>query len=354
MIVATAWEQTQHKSLKEVVQTSFHLLTVVHNAQHESHWTTPYKLAKRKVPRSRLEAPRLRGPQHLHTGEPGTGMPQLGMKHDVHNSPKRPEKRSLSTVRPSRPLRTQLPLAKITSKRAYTTTRTPPPDAEPQASASQQPAEGEAEADAEKWISILENTASAPWLHKLSPDHASRLKVAYTLLFQIVLYLSRPGESEQLLLAFATAPAPPDSEIGRARTAVGAIIKAAVHQLSSVPVSSPLRREQAEVFALFGALQVIHDMYLVDDEATAAGAGAGPGGLEAWSAFWARTQPVVLELGMKLDEKGFGWTEEELGGAKKEKGKEEEKEEAVGEKEEKKAEEEKPAEPEKKAEEGKA
>ncbi|KAG5634049.1 hypothetical protein H0H81_003617 [Sphagnurus paluster] len=183
-----------------------------------------------------------------------------------------------------------------TPSRFYTT-RTLPSDEDPKS------VEGETNVPTEekKWISILENTVSAPWLFSLPPDHEQRLKIAYTLLFQIVLYLTRPAEAEQFLTAFATAPAPSESEIGRARKAVGTIIKASVNQMSSIPLNSSVRAHN-EIFDIFGALQAIHDMYLGEEIST----------LETWSEFWSRAQPVVLELGMKLDEKGFGWSEEDL------------------------------------------
>jgi len=182
------------------------------------------------------------------------------------------------------------------SSRSYTTQTQNPDEAQPEAEAKSEP-------PSEEWISILENTTSAPWLFSVSPDPKQRLKLAYTLLFQIVLYLTRPAEAEQFIVAFSTAPASPESEIGRARAAVGVIIRAAVRQLESVPLNSPIRVEQADIYDLFGALQVLHDTYLFEDISP----------LETWSQFWARAQPVVLELGIKLDEKGFGLTEDDWG-----------------------------------------
>ncbi|KAG6812704.1 hypothetical protein H0H92_001207 [Tricholoma furcatifolium] len=161
-------------------------------------------------------------------------------------------------------------------------------------------------AESEKWISILENTTSAPWLFSTAPiDAEQKLFLAYTLLFQIVLYLSRPAEEggEQFLTAFSTAPASPESEIGRARVAVPTILRATVHQLSTVPLNSPTRTTHSDIFDIFGALQSIHDMYLMDDIPD----------LQTWTAFWSRAQPVVIDLGMKLDEKGFGLPKDEEG-----------------------------------------
>ncbi|KAG6817502.1 hypothetical protein H0H87_008128 [Tephrocybe sp. NHM501043] len=156
--------------------------------------------------------------------------------------------------------------------------------------------------ETERWISILENTTSAPWLFSSIPDVEKKLILAYTLLFQIVLYLSRPEGGEQFLTAFETAPASSESEIGRARVAVPIILRAAVHHLSTVPLNSPVRAEHSDIFDIFGALQAIHDMYLTEEISD----------LRTWSDFWSRAQPIVLELGMKLDEKGFGLPKDDV------------------------------------------
>ncbi|GLB36903.1 hypothetical protein LshimejAT787_0311900 [Lyophyllum shimeji] len=185
--------------------------------------------------------------------------------------------------------------------RTYTTHATPPSETQPPPSETQPNPESQPDPEAGQWIAILENTTSAPWLFTLSPDPEQRLRIAYALLFQIVLYLTRPTEAEQFIVAFGTAPASSDSEIGRARKAVGTIIQAAVHQMSSVPSDAPVRAAHGDVFDIFGALHAIRDMYAAEDLSA----------LKTWSEFWARAQPVILELGMKLDEKGFGLTEED-------------------------------------------
>ncbi|KAF8878401.1 hypothetical protein BD779DRAFT_1554448 [Infundibulicybe gibba] len=170
----------------------------------------------------------------------------------------------------------------IRQPRQYTTA--PPPDAP---------------IPPEKWIEVLEKTASAPWLGALPPDHADRLRRAYTFLFQIVIYLGRPQEQEQgeqYLVAFESAPAPPESEIGRARKAVAALTRAIVQDISSIPLGSPLRTQHTGVFDIFGALQVLHDVHLTDPD----------GEVADWRTFWGRAQPIILDLGMQLDEAGFG------------------------------------------------
>lgn len=84
--------------------------------------------------------------------------------------------------------------------------------------------------------------------------------------------------------------------------AVLSIARAVVHQISSIPINSPLRTEKHEIFDIFGALQAMHDMYLMDDIAD----------FKHWAEFWSRSQPVLFELGIKLDEKGYGFSMDEL------------------------------------------
>jgi len=86
--------------------------------------------------------------------------------------------------------------------------------------------------------------------------------------------------------------------------------------LASVPLNSPLRTKHSDLFAIFGALQPIYDVYTVtaDVDATSADTEVQDGKdrarflgqLRAWTEFWSRAQPVLLALGMKLDEGGFG------------------------------------------------
>ena len=98
--------------------------------------------------------------------------------------------------------------------------------------------------------------------------------------------------------AFGSAIVPPDSEIARARKAVLAITRAVVNDISAVPLNSPLRTDNVEIFSIFGALQTLHDAYVVN--------GTEEGVLDNWGEFWSRAEPVVLSLGTKLDEDGFG------------------------------------------------
>lgn len=75
-----------------------------------------------------------------------------------------------------------------------------------------------------------------------------------------------------------------------------------------MPISSSLRTEKSGIFDILGALQALHDVHLVN----------GDGEVENWTEFWSRAQSVVLGLGMKLAEEGYGLDLDEL--QKEEKG----------------------------------
>ena len=185
----------------------------------------------------------------------------------------------------------------------------------------------------EAWIGALERTANAPWLFQLPHDPTDRLKRSFTLMFQVILYLGRPQEEDkatQFLTvrskfhlssplsadwrvgssqqAFTSAVVPPSSEIGRARRAVANITRAVVHDISSIPLSSPLREEQAEFFGVFDAMRLLNDMYL---ENMKKGEGEGEVDSQEWYEFWTRAEPVLLELAEMLDKNGFGLEPEE-------------------------------------------
>jgi hypothetical protein len=85
---------------------------------------------------------------------------------------------------------------------------------------------------------------------------------------------------------------PPDSEIGRARTAIETITRVVIQEISSIPPSSPLREGKAEIFNRFDGLRVLHDKYV--------GNGVeGEEGVGNWEEFWTHAQPVMLSLMMK-------------------------------------------------------
>ena len=173
---------------------------------------------------------------------------------------------------------------------------------------------------------MLEATAKAPWLSSLSDSIDDRLKVAYLIVFQLVLYLDRPMELEATTQFFTvslhqlsfnerrqrnpfqaleTAPVSPGSDMGRARTAIVGITRGVVHQISSIPAHAPLRKEKREIFDVFSALQALNDAYLPGNTADL--------DFRQWSEFWSRALPVVLELAYQLDQKGYGLTKEDLG-----------------------------------------
>ncbi|KAF8951527.1 hypothetical protein BDZ97DRAFT_1886056 [Flammula alnicola] len=153
-----------------------------------------------------------------------------------------------------------------------------------------------------KWMMLraFENTASAPWLNLLAPDHEDRLRRAYSLFFQIKLTLSRvqdPEEAIQFLFEFDNVvPVPPTSEVGRARRVVAILTHTIVNQISSIPLSSPVREKYPDIFNIHGALVPLSDIHLEEPD----------GAVEDWREFWARAQPVLFGLGEKLHEAGFG------------------------------------------------
>ncbi|TFK64324.1 hypothetical protein BDN72DRAFT_723674, partial [Pluteus cervinus] len=117
------------------------------------------------------------------------------------------------------------------------------------------------------WIEALETTARAPWLGMIPLDDGDKLKQAYALLLQTVLYLGRPHEGgedavNQFLFAFQSLPVPPSSEISRARRATASITLAIIKNISSVPLNSAVRMNHQEIFGIFGALEVLGNTYL--------------------------------------------------------------------------------------------
>ncbi|KAF8625650.1 hypothetical protein AX15_005271 [Amanita polypyramis BW_CC] len=195
---------------------------------------------------------------------------------------------------------------------------------------------GKKEIPPEWWIGALETTANAPWLFHLPQEPVDRLKRTFTLIFQIILYLGRPQETEMAhqflnvsgksfstkyfvassnhahLQAFGTAIVPPESEIGRARRAVATITRAVVQDISSIPESSPLREQHAELFGVFGALEPLHDVYLKNTENNQMD-------VREWGDFWSKAEPVLISIAQALDEKGFGLEADEREAANGEK-----------------------------------
>jgi len=89
-----------------------------------------------------------------------------------------------------------------------------------------------------------------------------------------------------------------------------------VYDISSIPFSSPLREEQAELFGVFDALRLLSDVYL--ENTMQKGEGEGEVGevgevvdSKEWYEFWTRAEPVLLELAEVLEKNGFGLEAEE-------------------------------------------
>ncbi|KIK05070.1 hypothetical protein K443DRAFT_46070, partial [Laccaria amethystina LaAM-08-1] len=133
----------------------------------------------------------------------------------------------------------------------------------------------------------------------------------------VIMYLGRPQASEeaaaQYLSAFDSLPAPPTTPIGRARTCTSICTSAIIHVLSSTPLSSPLRTEYPQIFEIVGALEPLRDRFLVEKVRPVGNEGnktkgweVGPEEVQDWKEFWGRAMPVLMELGMRLDDAGFG------------------------------------------------
>jgi len=164
------------------------------------------------------------------------------------------------------------------------------------------------------FLEALESTAFAPWLaiENTSDDTRppeEKMKRAYSRIFQIVMYLGRPqDDAEQFLDDFEKATAEAGSDLARSRKAITILLGTIVRDMSSIPLSSPLRTKHQGIFDIFGALVPAYDMsgaLQEDGEALA---------VPAWAEYWSRVQPVLLTLGMKLDEEGFGFDKREEGG----------------------------------------
>ncbi|KAF9441396.1 hypothetical protein P691DRAFT_812842 [Macrolepiota fuliginosa MF-IS2] len=178
----------------------------------------------------------------------------------------------------------------------------------------------------QKTTSSFSSISKAPWLTSTPPDFEDRLRRAYSLLFHIILYLGRPlsnnvqevqKATQQFLLVSLTTispltlSVPVGFEIGRARHGTALLTGTITSGISSVPQSSKLRTQRAQVFALTDALVPLCNMHLhsvEQDIEPLTGDVIETGG--KWQDSWMKTQPIVLALGEELDEEGYGISEE--------------------------------------------
>ncbi|KAL0948581.1 hypothetical protein HGRIS_011140 [Hohenbuehelia grisea] len=158
-------------------------------------------------------------------------------------------------------------------------------------------------------LGSMEAIAAAPWLDSVPPVLKDRMTSASALIMQVVFFLHQRPEAMTYLEAFEKADASPESEISRARHVVITYTRCIVRNLTSI-TDENFRAEHAGCLAVFGALVPAHDMYLLDLEKDE-NSGRYVVPIETWTPFWQRALPVLLELGIKLEEAGFGMTEEE-------------------------------------------
>ncbi|KAJ7775685.1 hypothetical protein DFH07DRAFT_952076 [Mycena maculata] len=116
------------------------------------------------------------------------------------------------------------------------------------------------------------------------------LRVSYAIIYEITRYLARHGDDSDGYLVFMNSDAPEDSNLALARKSIFRLTEILVAYLSAVSPSSPLRQAHSGIFDLLGALE---PLYIIYDESE-------------WRFFWSRAQPVILELGVQLDQAGFG------------------------------------------------
>ncbi|KAJ7916286.1 hypothetical protein B0H13DRAFT_2323560 [Mycena leptocephala] len=157
------------------------------------------------------------------------------------------------------------------------------------------PQEAEFPSDEDQALAVLEGFSEGISSVIPSTQEVHCLLLSYTIIYEITCYLARHGDdSEAYLSVFMNSEAPPNSNIDRARKSVFRLTEFLVSVLSSVSSSSPLRVAHPAIFNLVGALEPSLMVY------------GGEGGTQEWTKFWSRAQPIALELGLQLDQAGFG------------------------------------------------
>ncbi|KAJ7174606.1 hypothetical protein C8R46DRAFT_1081389 [Mycena filopes] len=148
----------------------------------------------------------------------------------------------------------------------------------------------ESEEDAITHLEKFATDVSTLVLAGEAPDEQSCLHASYAVVYEIMRYLARHGDdgAEAYLSIFMNSEAPPHSPMARARTSIFQLTEHLVSILSSVPA---LRVSQPVLTGLVGALEPCVVVYRESDQDT-----------RAWTAFWSRAQPILLELGGQLRE----------------------------------------------------
>ncbi|KII87331.1 hypothetical protein PLICRDRAFT_55297 [Plicaturopsis crispa FD-325 SS-3] len=156
------------------------------------------------------------------------------------------------------------------------------------------------------WITVLENSASAPWVALEHTEHDTtspeqRMRRAYQSLFQVFMYLARPQDNpEQSITDFINGAAEPGTEVDRARKAIVVMGARAFRDVLSVPSDSPLRTNHPDVFKMSEMLHGIYQKHIIDSVVPK---------VPEWVTFWIEAQAVMLHLGEKLGNEGFGLEE---------------------------------------------
>ncbi|KAJ7166041.1 hypothetical protein C8R46DRAFT_1096939, partial [Mycena filopes] len=148
----------------------------------------------------------------------------------------------------------------------------------------------ESEEDAITHLEKFATDVSVLVLAGEAPDEQSCLHASYAVVYEIMRYLARHGDdgAEAYLSIFMNSEAPAHSPMARARTSIFQLTEHLVSILSSVPA---LRVSQPVLTGLLGALEPCVVVFRESDQDT-----------RAWTAFWSRAQPILLELGGQLRE----------------------------------------------------
>ncbi|KAJ6473159.1 hypothetical protein C8R45DRAFT_407918 [Mycena sanguinolenta] len=149
--------------------------------------------------------------------------------------------------------------------------------------------------DDERSLALLERISEQILASTPPNDESDRLRISYSLIYEITRYLARHGDdSAAYLSVFMNSEAPPGSDIARARKCVFQLTEYVVRALSTIPSTSSHRTAHSAIFDLVGALEPSFMTY------------DGESGTREWTTFWSRVQPITLELALQLDQAGFG------------------------------------------------
>ncbi|KXN81161.1 hypothetical protein AN958_05932 [Leucoagaricus sp. SymC.cos] len=165
------------------------------------------------------------------------------------------------------------------------------------------------------WLSLVEAHACSPDLSTLVADHSTRLGRAFTLGYNINLFLTRPEglfevdaeERRKFQREFVASRVPLDSEITRGRHAVALNLIAIAKNVMSIPSNSSLRQEDPIIFQLAEKMQTLIADYLQDvSQGVTPTTSEIVSGGRRWGEFWLKAQGLAISLSNAIGEAGYG------------------------------------------------